>query len=143
MKIKNINDKTTARELRKMLYELDSVHAQMLRHKLFEVRDQDAPADPDDIYAAKVIVFDELIAKKTEEKTKTFTPKELREKAERGELYIKTLEHDYWKPRGVDFVYEDYGCELQSTLHITWETFRAKWEYCNQDGSETYSINPV
>ena len=65
MKIKNINDKTTARELRKMLFELDSVHAQMLRHKLFDQIFQDAPADPDDIAAAKVIAFDELIAKKT------------------------------------------------------------------------------
>ena len=45
-----------------MLYELDSVQAQMLRHKLFEVENQDAAADSVDIAAAKVIAFDEMIA---------------------------------------------------------------------------------
>ena len=62
MKITKLNNKTTSRELRKMLYELDSVQAQMLRHKLFEVENQDAAADSVDIAAAKVIAFDEMIA---------------------------------------------------------------------------------
>jgi len=63
MKIENLNDKTTARELRKMLFKLESVEADALRHRLFDQIFQDSPANPDDIYAAKVIAFDEAVAK--------------------------------------------------------------------------------
>jgi len=93
--------------------------------------------------------YDGLETDGTEEETKVSTPKELRTKAEKGELYIKDIESpdfkinlDHWKPRCVDYVYNDYSCVLKSTLHITGRTFRVKWIYCNQDGTETYPIPP-
>ena len=64
MNIENLNDKTTIRELRRMLFGLNTGESDRLCCKLY-AKDQDHPANADDIVAAKVIAFDELIAKKT------------------------------------------------------------------------------
>ena len=78
-------------------------------------------------------------------KIKIWTPKELRIKSAKNELYIKMespdfkINPEYWKPRCVDYVYNDYSCVL-ITLEFS-RTFPIKWVYCNKDGNEIYEIN--
>jgi len=78
-------------------------------------------------------------------KIKIWTPKELRIKSAKSELYIKMespdfkINPEYWKPRCVDYVYNDYSCVL-ITLEFS-PTFPIKWVYCNKDGNEIYEIN--